>query len=349
MRYRWIGAVLGMLVLAAAGAASYEVTDVAPYEPPRKGMSRVDNIAINNAGWVVGSVLTGDDYRAFILREGTMELLGTLGGSSSYGAAINERGDVAGHAGRDKCCGHAFLWNGERMKDLGVLKGKYSVGRAVNRSRQVAGYGYNKDSQQRAFLYSDGVMTDLGTFGGLYSDAYGMNDAGQVVGWSNLASGQGRAFRYDAGVMQNLGALHDDGFSSARAINDAGDAVGSASPGATGPFHAVLFSAGQVTDLGTLGGAYSEALAINAKGDIVGWSTTRGTDYEVIARRAFLYRDGRMISLSQRLDPLTGAGWKLNVATGINGKGQIVGWGRHDGNFRIFLLTPMREEASTGR
>lgn len=143
--------------------------------------------------------------------------------------------------------------------------------------------------------------------------------------------------------MRDLGALTADGRSDGSAINEDGDVVGSSSTQALEPFHAALFSRGTVTDLGTLGGAYSAALGINGKGDIVGWSTGSGTRYKWLGRKAFLYRQGHMIALTHRLDPVTGAGWTLNVATGINDSGQIVGWGRHDGEYRIFLLTPLRD------
>jgi probable HAF family extracellular repeat protein len=54
-----------------------------------------------------------------------------------------------------------------------------------------------------------------------------------------------------------------------------------------------------VTDLGTLGGTRSYAAGINARGDIVGWSTLAGDS----AVHAFLYqsRHGRMIDLDPRV------------------------------------------------
>jgi probable HAF family extracellular repeat protein len=44
-----------------------------------------------------------------------------------------------------------------------------------------------------------------------------------------------------------------------------------------------------ITDLGTLGGKWSEALAINARGQVVGWSYRSDE-----LRHAFLWQDGKM-------------------------------------------------------
>src|SRR5262245_43934870 len=38
------------------------------------------------------------------------------------------------------------------------------------------------------------------------------------------------------------------------------------------PYHAFLWSGGQMTDLGTLGGNYSQGNGINLSGQVVGWA-----------------------------------------------------------------------------
>ena len=37
-------------------------------------------------------------------------------------------------------------------------------------------------------------------------------------------------------------------------------------------------------------------------------------------------------------------GWELQWATGVNGRGQIVGFGTHNGAVCAFLLSPPKEE-----
>ena len=69
-----------------------------------------------------------------------------------------------------------------------------------------------------------------------------------------------------------------------------------------------------ITDLGTLGGKSSEAVGLNDRGQVVGWSKTKKG-----SRRAFLWQNGRM----RDLGTFGGPG---SMAFDINDRGQVVGW-----------------------
>ena len=92
--------------------------------------------------------------------------LGTFGGTSSGGVAINPAGKTP--AGRMP----QAMWlsripvqrrGHDRPRDL---RGPLQRWSAINAAGQVTGRADTADGSYHAFLYSDGVMTDLGTLGG---------------------------------------------------------------------------------------------------------------------------------------------------------------------------------------
>jgi probable HAF family extracellular repeat protein len=79
------------------------------------------------------------------------------------------------------------------------------------------------------------------------------------------------------------------------------------------PAAAQTRTAYEVVDLGTLGGAMSEAYAINDRGQVAGWSLTEAGD-----SHAFLWREGVMIDLGT-------LGGKNSSAAALNSRGDVVG------------------------
>lgn len=105
-------------------------------------------------------------------------------------------------------------------------------------------------------------------------------------------------------------------------INSAGQAAGWATT-QIGPmpgyYHAALFSNGQATDLGALpGGGNSEANAIDAAGDAVGYSDVMTANG--LVAHAVLFSHGTI----KDLGTLPGGGY--SVATTINNRGQAAGY-----------------------
>jgi len=92
-------------------------------------------------------------------------------------------------------------------------------------------------------------------------------------------------------------------------------------------------------DLGTLGGAWSQAYVINSNGQVVGQAATaEGSGH------AFLY-NGQMEDLNDLIEQ--DSGWTLNEADGINDLGQIVCSGiNSSGQSDLFLLTPVPEPST---
>lgn len=208
--------------------------------------------------------------------------LGTLGGSYSAAAAINDSGQVVGQSETSDGHFHAFLWtDANGMIDLGIA-GVHSAAVGINNSGDVVGWRQvgPMPSMSVGFLWTPAEGTvDTGT---VTSYAEGINNVGQVVGWNveyePPPSCGYQAFRWTAAKGKvDLGAL--DGCSSfshysiAWGINAAGQVVGESGNGGGG--HAFLWTAATgMIDLGTLGGASSSALGINDAGQVVGYSHT---------------------------------------------------------------------------
>jgi probable HAF family extracellular repeat protein len=90
-----------------------------------------------------------------------------------------------------------------------------------------------------------------------------------------------------------------------------------------------LYSNGQMTDLGTVGGGnFSEGYAINLSGQVAGGSATNngGSD-------PFLWNGKKTINLSS---PLTGSD---SAAYGINDAGQVVGHYETSNSAHSFLYS----------
>jgi probable HAF family extracellular repeat protein len=281
---------------------------------------------------------------------GTLTRIGTLGGTESLATAVNALGQVVGGASlAGDATGHAFLYSGGTMHDLGTPPGgTSSTALGINASGQVVGDFYLSDgTTMHAFLWTpttpngtSGTMSDLGTMPGTtFSMAESIDDSGEIVGISYVPSAApAYAFQDSGGQMTSLGYLGIQPNSDAHGINNSGEAVGYSSN------YAFLNSGGRMYDLGNLGGGNSNALAINAPGQVVGWSYTSRQNTNT--QDAFLWTpsipNGTSGSLVDLKAFIAGSPFSaLPQADGINDHGQIVGYGTTvKGQRDSFVMTP---------
>jgi probable HAF family extracellular repeat protein len=209
------------------------------------------------------------------------------------------------------------------MQDLGSLGGGGSLATSINNLGHIVGQSDNN----RAFLWINGAMQELDTLEGGGATANGINDAGQIAGWSTVESGLQHAALWKNGAVQDLGTLGGT-LSWAEGINNSGVVAGS-SRNVNERWRAFTWQNGTMQDLGTFNDGHSYANAINDKGQVVGQADGK----------AFLWANGVMYDLCA-LAECTTAGWEYFWdATAINEAGDIVGYGRINGESQGYLLT----------
>jgi probable HAF family extracellular repeat protein len=119
--------------------------------------------------------------------------------------------------------------------------------------------------------------------------------------------------------LTNLGAIEPVG------INDT-DQIAATGQLPSGSQRAYLYSNGQTTELGTLGGSSSMAAGINSSGEIVGLSQAGNDSVGVPEQHAFLFTGAALEDLNSFAQPLPNEpDFQDDVANGINNAGQIVG------------------------
>ena len=355
--------VASLTVASAAHAVTYSLTVLDTNGPAGNSGSFADGI--NNVGQVVGGVTDADGYfQAAVFSGanfGTITNLGVLGGFSSSANAINDLGQVVGQSDLNgNGNSGAFYYNtatGGPLVNLGTIPvtGAFQTGsaNAINNAGVIVGVGTNTQNIGRAVEYfADGsAPKDIGPADSTQgSTANAVSNNGSIAGSSfidfatpamHAATFNNNGVQFEPNITTTAGNA-----SFINGINSTGVAVGygqTGTIGGTNPNHALVYSNGTVTDIGTLGDATGNgyAQAINDTGTVVGYSqfTDASGNYNT---DGFVYVNGALQDLNSSLvagaaDPFS----SLSYALGIDNAGQIVGYGTlADGEYRGFVLTP---------
>ena len=260
----------------------------------------------------------------FVLRNGDMDPLETLGGPNGYASGTNNSGLIAGWAENkihDPTCASA---SGQ------VLQFKPVFWDSRQNIHELRTYGSDPD----------GAATDV-------------NDLGEIVGISGVcdqAVGRFTAAHmvlWQSGTVMKLPSLGGVSWNTPTAINNRGEVVGFANmPGAddqAGKLHPVAFlwtRSGGLKKIEPLpGDAYSLAEGLNNRGDVVGISYSAG----FVSSRAFMYHNGKTFDLNALVSKACSL--ELIAANDINDEGAIVGQAllRGTTDTPAFLAIPSRD------
>jgi len=174
---------------------------------------------------------------------------------------------------------------------------------------------------QLAYRYTEIVVPGEGLF------AQHINDKGEVIGLSVYNLDFVHGFFYDKGVITNIDAVPDfTGGTQPRGGNNRGQIVGNyfIGYGCCIEFHGFVYDNGVFSEFAMPGAINTTPLAINDSGQIVGIARVSFADSV-----AFVYDNGVFTTFEvQGTTPFP---------TGINNRGQIVGYFNKNGIYRGFI------------
>ena len=240
-------------------------------------------VGINNNGQFVGSGYTGGQTHAMLWTGtgGSYVDLNPSGFSESTGEGISGPQQVGGGSG--SATGgqsHALLWSGTAgsFVDLNPSGFTESGGYGISGTQQV-GIGETVGLNYHALLWSGtaGSYVDLNPSGFWYSQAMGISGT-QQVGFG-LATGSQRHALLWSGTAESYVDLNPSGLTGSSGLGTNGTQQVGYGYGTTTRYsnHALLWSgtAGSYVDLNQflpIGFLYSEAHAIDSRGDVVGYA-----------------------------------------------------------------------------
>jgi probable HAF family extracellular repeat protein len=347
---------------------------------------------INSNGLIAGNSQNGQfdpvipglpELRAVTWKNGKIRDLGTLGGSSSFAQAVNDRGQVTGLALNgipdsfsffyqylyclpfQICPANAtetrgFVWDEKNgMQDIGTLGGPDAFPSLINQHGQIAGFSYTDSTPQpttgfptlHPFLWEKSKgMKDLGSLGGTNTASVnGLNERGEVVGGALLAGDVVNApFLWDGEKLINLVTPPFSGGGEASWINESGEVVGIAGipapcPGSSPPREAAHAFLWRRGVMADLGALAGSP--ISQANFINSRSQVVGDSMpcDFSAVTAFLWENGSIVDLNTLVPSSTP--FYVFTASFISDRGKIAAFGSlANGDQHALLLVPCDED-----
>jgi hypothetical protein len=281
-------------------------------------------LAISDSGWVTGN--TADHAAARWSSQSGLEPISLPSEFVlSEGTGINSKGEAVGVAfTADSSRSVAFLF---RQGKTSLLPGEQSRADGINDAGEIV--GQSRPPGQKAVgpvHWKNDTLLDLKIC--CAGTAKRVNGNSQIVGDTYDLKGHYHAFLWDTEHGSRLLSTAGEEYSSALALNQRGEVVVRAVPG--GLF---LYSNGKSQPIDA---PQASVRGLNKDEVVVGSFGPKPEE-----QRAFVWDKAHGL---RGLNALIAAnsGWTLEVATSINDRGEIVGWGDHGETENAgFLLVPL--------
>lgn len=227
----------------------------------------------------------------------------------------------------------AVVWNGTEPTLLPSLPADWSAtATSINNAGEIVGYSEKVTVGQRGLIWHDMMPQYVAPCS--YQPL--VNDEGRIV--CTTAAQNDALVLISGGTITELPQLAG-GSSTASAINDSGQIVGSSTSRA-GIARAAYWHRDKIVVLHSSNTEYSYANAdgINARGNIVGYATTAtGRQFAALWSQA----TSELIDLNAVISESDAAGITLSEAVGINDKCEIAvaGHDNQDGKLQSYVLT----------
>ncbi len=307
---------------------------------------------MNGRGEVVGvcRYKEGMHERAFLWRDGGMEILRGLERVRSRAVGINNKGEVAGYMGKGGS-EKGFLWRNGELRELPYRREwKLCVVNAIGGGGVIAGKAMRWSGHSFGVLWlPDGKVDESAIMGVLSISVCSVGGRDVIVGGElarEVRGGKGRG-RLPVVVYGDGGRWHKEvmaigGYAGGMVNYVTGRIAVGICVEKGGGVHACIWRDGRLVDISAMFGAgvgSSIAKGVNASGWVVGW-------YEEGKRRSlFLWRDGSLWDVAGMVS--VGDGVVLERGRRITDAHWILVNGMLKGKRRAFLLVP--RESSVGR
>jgi len=233
--------------------------------------------------------------------------------------AVNADGVISGVYVSSDGRTHGFLFDCGEFTALDFPGAIFTSAQGINPAGDVIGlYELPTDVDFRGYLYSQGNFFPIEIPGALNVRPFGINPQGDIVGGYVGADRKSHGFVIRSGELTNVdppGSLN----AALLDINPRGDIIGRYQQPA-GVFHTFRLSDGEFTSFDVSGalsnGGMGARASINPKGEVV--SSYTGTDGRI--RGVFFDAVG--------MNTIDFPNTQFVIATGVNARGDIVGWFR---------------------